>query len=63
MRTKLKEIIESKGYKQHHVADALGFHKTTLYNHIRGDNILGITKARKLAAFLGISVEEVYCDN
>lgn len=62
MRTKLKEIIESKGFKQHHVAEALGFHKTTLYNHIRGDNILGIAKARKLAEFLGISIEEVYAE-
>lgn len=63
MRLTLKQIIKSKGYRPSQIADTLGFHRTTLYNHLRGDNILGIARARKLATFLGISIEEVYYDN
>lgn len=63
MRILLKKIIEDKGYNQHQVAKALGFHKTTLYNHVKNRTDLGIGKARKLAVFLGITLEEVYNDN
>jgi DNA-binding XRE family transcriptional regulator len=62
MRTKLKQIIEEKGYNQNQVAVALGFHRSTLYNHVKAHKDLGIGKARKLATFLGITIEEVYAE-
>ncbi len=63
MRNRLKQIIDEKGYTQYRVAQILGFHKTTLYNHVKCHTDLGIGKARKLAALLNITLEEVYGEN
>ncbi len=63
MRMRLKQIIEEKGGTQYRVAQILGFHKTTLYNHVKCYADMGIGKGRKLAAFLNITLEEVYDDN
>jgi DNA-binding XRE family transcriptional regulator len=59
-RTKLLEIIKKSEYNVASAAKVLGFHKSTLNNHVNGNADLGTKKAMKLAALLKITLDDIY---
>lgn len=62
MKTTLKKAIIDKGYNVERLAKELDIHKSNIYNHIKGFSTIGVTKAKKIAAFLNISLDDIYAD-
>jgi len=62
MRKKLEQAIKEKGYNANSLAIALGINRSNIYNHIKGVSSLGSGKARKIAEFLKISLDDIYAE-
>lgn len=63
MHTKLEKIIKENGYNINSFSKAVGINRSNIYNHVRGYGIIGMAKARKIAKFLNISLDDVYAEN
>jgi plasmid maintenance system antidote protein VapI len=62
MKNKLAKAIEKSGKNVNQIANALDMHKSNIYNHLKGHSVMGVGKARQLAEFLGISLDDIYAD-
>lgn len=63
MKNKLITALKNKGYSANKLAKELNIHRSNIYNHIAGHSSIGIAKAKKIAHFLNISLDDIYADN
>lgn len=62
MREKLLKTMEEQGYNVNKVSCLLGIKRSNIYSHVKGRSSLGFAKAKKIADFLNIPLEDVYAD-
>ncbi|WP_374713759.1 helix-turn-helix transcriptional regulator [Symbiobacterium terraclitae] len=59
----LRKAIEERGLTQAQVAEALGLSSSRLSQYVTGKRRPALPVAVRLAAYLGTSVEQLFCDD
>jgi transcriptional regulator with XRE-family HTH domain len=60
MKSRLNQLIEKSGYRKKYIAKEVGITPNQLSNWIAGRSYPPLDKAYKLAALLGVKVDDLY---
>lgn len=59
--SKLRKVLEERGLTQAQVADALGLSSSRMSQYVTGKRRPALPVALRIAAYLGTTVEELFC--